>query len=51
MPTEIHILALCEQNAIFLRPNTLYRFEVVKGCKKCKKLASVYEDVDWPKPL
>lgn len=51
MTSEIHVLALCEQEAVVLRPNVLYRFEVVEGCKKCAKLARVYEDIEYPKAM
>ena len=34
-------LALCESEAVFLRPNTLYRFEVIDGCKRCEEIAAI----------
>ena len=45
----IHVMGICEVDHVFLRPNQLYRFEVIEGCEKCKKLAEVYEKVDNPK--
>ena len=39
---NVTILALCEQEAIFLKPNQLYKFEVVEGCEKCKRIQKLY---------
>ena len=39
----VHIsrLALCESQAVFLRPDKIYVFTVVEGCKKCADLAEI----------
>ena len=39
---NVTILALCEQEAIFLKPNQLYKFEVVEGCEKCERIQKLY---------
>ena len=31
-------LALCETESLILRPNVLYIFEVIEGCKLCAKV-------------
>lgn len=31
-------LALCESEQLILKPNRLYVFEVIEGCKRCKEL-------------
>ena len=36
---EVIVLALCEQNVVYLRPDILYRFEVIEGCTRCEKIA------------
>lgn len=36
---EVTVLALCEQEALVLKPGVLYRFEVVEGCAACAQLA------------
>ena len=34
-------IPLCEINHIFLKPNELYRFVVIPGCKACERLAEL----------
>lgn len=34
-------MGLCEVGHIFLKPNQLYRFVVIEGCKKCAALAHI----------
>ena len=48
-PENVCEMALCEVEHLFLRPDQLYRFVVMEGCDRCKKLAEVYETVtnDW----
>jgi hypothetical protein len=41
---HISVLALCEQDAVILKPDQLYRFEVVEGCEKCARLAGAYKE-------
>jgi hypothetical protein len=36
---HVTVLALCEQDMLVLKPNVLYRFEVVEGCRSCAALA------------
>lgn len=35
----ICVLALCEQNSLLLKPNQLYRFDVMKDCDECNLIA------------
>lgn len=41
MTDEIMVLALCESTHLFLKPNVLYRFEVVDGCAACLRLEAL----------
>jgi hypothetical protein len=43
--SEIVTLALCEQNMIVLKPNTLYLFEEHAGCDECRRIADAYREV------
>lgn len=38
---HVSVLALCETERVYLRPGVLYKFEVVKGCERCKALAEL----------
>lgn len=38
---DVTVLALCEQEALILKPDVLYRFEVAIGCSKCESLAGI----------
>lgn len=38
---EVMVLALCESVHLFLKPNVLYRFEVVDGCAACLRLEAL----------
>ena len=40
---DVCVLWLCEaQDGVFLKPDTLYRFEVKDGCDRCEELAARY---------
>jgi hypothetical protein len=39
-PGRVHVLALCETLFINLKPDVLYRLEVVPGCGRCESLAA-----------
>lgn len=41
---DIIELALCEQNALMLRPGVLYRFSVRPGCEACERANEPYKD-------
>lgn len=41
---EVHVLAYCEQKALILKPNVLYKFVPVEGCSKCDELLALYTD-------
>ncbi len=45
---EVITLALCEQSWLTLRPNQLYKFEIMPDCEECLRLAEVYEDANSP---
>jgi hypothetical protein len=42
METPIE-MALCEQEFLILRPDTLYIFRVIPNCERCKALAEAYK--------
>lgn len=38
MDDDVVVLALCESEALYLRPNVKYLFQVVDDCKRCSEL-------------
>ena len=42
--SDVVEMALCETQHLFLRPDQLYVFRVVAGCKECELLAKIYQD-------
>lgn len=38
---DVIVLNLCEQYGLILKPDVLYRFEVDKTCKSCKRLEKI----------
>ncbi len=40
------VMGLCEIPHIMLRPNQLYRFVVMPGCKKCEAAAAPFGDIE-----
>lgn len=39
---EVQDLALCESRHLIFKPNLLYRFNVIPGCKACAALEAVF---------
>lgn len=43
---EVMILALCESEALVLRPFVTYQFHPIAGCKRCEEMLEEHNK-DW----